>query len=151
MDIIKNIAAVAGLVLTLCSLIGIFTKGGRRIIQNLVRSNTADLQRINQEQNEHIQRIETSLGLLNQKVDNLTNQSGALEHVSLQELRETIKNIYYKYEATKKIPLYERKAADNAYELYYNMFHGNSYAKLLYEEICKWEIDTTNYPILKDD
>lgn len=64
-----------------------------------------------------------------------------IEEVSMQQCRNTIKNIYYKYYKTKKIPLYERKTVDKTYKIYSEVFHGNSYAALLYKEICKWEIE----------
>ena len=59
--------------------------------------------------------------------------------------------IYYKYQKDKRIPLYERKTADKTYHIYKTVFHGNSYASLLYKEICKWEIDTISYQDLTDE
>lgn len=148
MEFIKDAAAIAGLILSLSSVIVLCSKGGRKLISYLMKTNITELQQADQEQNERIERIETSLSLLNQKVDTLNEKYDAVEKMSMQQCRDVIKNIYYNYEKQKKIPLYERKTADAAYELYTNTFHGNSYAKLLYEEICKWPIDTVNYTML---
>ena len=75
----------------------------------------------------------------------------ALEEVSMQQCRNTIKNIYYEYCITKKIPLYERKTADKTYRIYLEVFHCNSYASLLYDEICKWEIEPPDSQDLLDE
>ena len=34
--------------------------------------------------------------------------------------------------------------ADSLYKIYSEQFHQNSYGQLLYQEICKWEIDSTD-------
>ena len=52
--------------------------------------------------------------------------------------------------AEKIIPLYERKTADSIYEIYSKKLHGNSYAKLIYDEIVSWDIDPTGH-VPEDD
>ena len=66
------------------------------------------------------------------------------ENFNAEICRSAIKDIYYRYNKTQKIPLYERKMADSLYKIYSEQFHQNSYGQLLYQEICKWEIDTTD-------
>lgn len=144
MELVKNIAAAVGCVLSLISLITLCTKGGRKFIANLFKRNTSDLQAENARQSQEIQELQS-------KLDQVLDHFGALEEVSMQQCRNTIKNIYYKYQKTKLIPLYERKTVDRTYEIYRDCFHGNSYASLLYQEICKWDIDTVTYQELCDD
>lgn len=134
MEIIKNIAAIVGCILSLITLLTICSKAGRSVIKNIFQRHTSDLVDENKQQTEDIKCIKGQLSQVLIKMDNL-------EELSKQQCRDTIKEIYYKYNTTKVIPLYERKTADKTYSIYTDVFNGNSYATLLYGEICKWEID----------
>lgn len=133
MEIIKDIAAVVGCIVSIITLLTLTTKGGRNFIIKLFKKHTKELVETNAKQNEAIEEINSGLHTVLEKLD-------VLEEVSKQECRNIIKNIYYKYQAAKKIPLYERKTADKTYELYHDILKGNSYIVLLYKEIVKWEI-----------
>jgi hypothetical protein len=135
MEFIKDIAAIVGCIVSIITLLTLTTKHGRNFIIKLFKKHTRELVETNEKQNKAINDINDTLNIILQKLD-------VLEEASKQECRDVIKNIYYKYYMTKKIPLYERKTADKTYELYTNQLKGNSYATLLYSEICKWEIDT---------
>lgn len=143
METIKNIAAIIGCILSVISLITLCSKGGRAFIKNLFKKNTEDIVQENEQQSRDIEEIKGTLNKLAKDFD-------AMKEVSIQECRNTIKNIYYKYEKERKIPLYERKTADKTYEIYHDKFHENTYAALLYQEICKWEIDTLSYKDLEE-
>ena len=144
METIKNVAAIIGCILSSISLITLCTKGGRAFIHGFFKRNTKEIQDENERQTSDIQQIKETLDLMLLKI-------GGLEEVSMQQCRNTIKTIYYKYHKDKRIPLYERKTADRTYQIYTTIFHGNSYASLLYKEICKWEIDTISYQDLIDE
>ena len=144
METVKDIAAIIGCILSVISLITLCSKGGRAFVAQLFVKNTKDLKEENQKQSDDIEAIKESLKLILEK-------SQGLEEVSKQQCRNTIKNIYYKYQKDKRIPLYERKTVDQTYKIYTEVLHGNSYAALLYTEICKWEIDTISYQDLDVD
>lgn len=144
METVKNIAAIIGLVLSVISLITLCTKGGRAAIKSMFAKETKDLKDENQHQAEDISAIKAD-------IQKLATGFEAIQEVSRQQCRNTLKNIYYKYQAQKKIPLYERKSADKTYEIYVKQLKGNSYATLLYQEICKWEIDTISYQDLAEE
>ena len=144
METIKNIAAIIGCILSTISLITLCTKGGRAFVHGFFKRNTKEIQDENARQTSDIQHIKEILNLM-------LNKFAGLEEVSMQQCRDTIKTIYYKYQKDKRIPLYERKTADKTYHIYKTIFHGNSYASLLYKEICKWEIDTISYQDLTDE
>lgn len=150
MEIVKDIEAIIGLLLSLASIIALCTKKGREIIRRIVTKNTADLQDAYRQHSKDIADIKQSLISLNVKVDNITQNYDSIKEVMMQDCRNIIKNIYYKYHTDKCIPLYERKTADITYNIYHDKFNGNSYIKLLYTEICKWEIDTITYPELEE-
>lgn len=143
MDIVKDIASIFGCLISLITLITLCSKGGRSFIKGLFARNTKELQEENKQQFEDIKEIKETLNQVLLKM-------GGLEEISMQQCRNIIKNIYYKYNTEKKIPLYERKTADKTYEIYTQVFHGNSYAALLYQEICKWEIDSSDEKNLVD-
>lgn len=144
MEVIKNIAAVIGCLVSLITLITLCSKGGRTFIKNIFKKNTVELVQENKQQTQDIEEIKTILNELVKDFD-------AVKEVSIQQCRNTIKNIYYKYEKTKVVPLYERKSADKTYQIYRDKFHENTYAALLYDEICKWDIEVSSYQDLEED
>ena len=130
---VKNIGSLLGLFLSTVSVAGIITK---------FLSKRYD--RMFDEHLEEITEIKNTLNNLATKVDGLEKSSDVVEDFNAEICRNVIKDIYYKYNKTQKIPLYERKMADSLYKIYSEQFHQNSYGQLLYQEICKWEIDTTD-------
>lgn len=138
MEIIKDIAAIVGVVLSIISLITLCTKGGRALVKNIFKKNTEDIRKQNQQQSNDIAAIRVD-------IDKLLSKTEVIEEVLKQQCRDTIKGIYYKYQKDKIIPLYERKTADNTHKIYLDEFKGNSYENLLYNEIIKWQIDTVTY------
>ena len=144
MELVKDISAIIGCLISFITLATLCSKGGRAFIRSFFKRHTEELRKENEEQSEAIHEIQDTLHIVVDKLD-------AEESILMQQCRNTIKNIYYKYQKEKKIPLYERKTVDTTYEIYKSKFNGNSYAKLLYEEICKWEIDTISYDVLEEE
>lgn len=134
METIKNVAAATGCLISIITLVTLLSNGGRAFIKMLFKFNTKELQEENKHQTQDIKEIKDTLNEIKVRLD-------GLEEVSMQQCRNTIKNIYYKYYHTKKVPLYERKTVDKTFKIYSEVFHGNSYASLLYSEICKWEVE----------
>lgn len=97
--------------------------------------------------NEKLDKLNCRLGKLETLCENLDSFNGVVA-VSMQQCRNIIKNIYYKYYKTGHIPMYERKTADATFKIYSDQLHGNSYAQLLYREICRLEIDPSD---IKED
>lgn len=144
MEIIKDIAAVVGAILSIITLASICSKTGRAFVAGLFKRNTKSLHEENAQQSQDIKEMKETLNLMLEKFD-------ALQEVSMQQCRNTIKNVYYKYCTTKRIPLYERKTVDKTYKIYRDVLNGNSYASLLYKEICKWEIEPPESQDLIDE
>ena len=139
-EFIKNIAAVVGLILSLTTLFTLTTKAGRNLVKKVVLKNTQDLKKENEQQYASISELKAFITDLQNSVNELQNTMDAVREVSMQDCRNIIESIYQTYEPAQKIPLSKRKTADVTYRIYVDKFNGNSYAKLLYEEICKWEI-----------
>ena len=152
---VKNIGSVLGLFLSTVSVAGIITKFLSKRYDRLFDEHLEEIRKNDEKQTEEIAEIKNTLNNLATKVDSLETKVDSLEKrfekrfdvvedFNAEICRNTIKNIYYQYNKTQKIPLYERKMADSLYKIYSEQFHQNSYGQLLYQEICKWEIDTTD-------
>lgn len=134
MGYIEWVTAITACLLSLISLTTIGTKKGRNFLNKVFNKHNKEIHDTNIKQNEEIKEIK-------EKIELISCQLMSLRKHSAQQCRNQIKDIYYKYYKEKKIPLFERKSADLIFDLYHTGFGGNSYAKLLYDEICKWEID----------
>ena len=152
---VKNIGSVLGLFLSTVSVAGIITKFLSKRYDRLFDEHLEEIRKNDKKQAEEITEIKDTLNNLATKVDSLETKVDSLEKrfekrfdvvedFNAEICRNVIKDIYYKYNKTQKIPLYERKMADSLYKIYSEQFHQNSYGQLLYQEICKWEIDTTD-------
>lgn len=143
-EVVKNIGSLLGLFLTCASAIGVVAKFQNKYYKRLFDEHSEEIRKNDEKQTEEIAEIKNTLNNLATKVDGLEKRSDVDEGFNAEICRNVIKDIYYKYNKTQKIPLYERKMADSLYKIYSEQFHQNSYGQLLYQEICKWEIDTTD-------
>lgn len=143
-DVIKNVGSLLGLFLSIASAVGIVAKFQNKHYKKLFDEYSEEIRKNDKKQTEEITEIKNTLNNLATKVDGLEKSSDVVEDFNAEICRQAIKDIYYKYNKTQKIPLYERKMADSLYKIYSEQFHQNSYGQLLYQEICKWEIDTTD-------
>lgn len=143
-DVVKNIGSLLGLFLSIASAVGVVAKFQNKHYKKLFDEHSEEIRKNDKKQTEEITEIKNTLNNLTTKVDSLEKSSDVVEDFNAEICRNAIKDIYYKYNKTQKIPLYERKMADSLYKIYSEQFHQNSYGQLLYQEICKWEIDTTD-------
>ena len=154
-DVVKNIGSLLTLILSGVSFAGIMTKFLHKRYDRMFDEHLEEIRKNDKKQAEEITEIKETLNNLATKVDSLETKVDSLEKrfekrfdvvedFNAEICRNVIKDIYYKYNKTQKIPLYERKMADSLYKIYSEQFHQNSYGQLLYQEICKWEIDPTD-------
>lgn len=154
-EVVKNIGSLLTLILSGVSFAGIMTKFLHKRYDRMFDEHLEEIRKNDKKQAEEITEIKDTLNNLatkvdsletkvDSKVDSLEKRFDVVEDFNAEICRNAIKDIYYKYNKTQKIPLYERKMADSLYKIYSEQFHQNSYGQLLYQEICKWEIDTTD-------
>lgn len=141
---VKNIGSLLTLILSGASFAGIMTKFLHKHYDRMFDEHLEEIRKNDKKQAEEITEIKETLNKLTTKVDGLEKRFDVVEDFNAEVCRNAIKDVYYKYNKTQKIPLYERKMADSLYKIYSEQFHQNSYGQLLYQEICKWEIDTTD-------
>jgi hypothetical protein len=142
--VVKNIGSLLGVVLSAVSVIGIITKFQNKHFKKLFGQHSEEIRKSDEKQTKEITEIKKTLNDLTTEVGNLHERFDIVENFNAEICRNSIKNIYYQYNKIQKIPLYERKMADSLYKIYSEQFHQNSYGQLLYQEICKWEIDSAD-------
>ena len=143
-EVVKDIGSLLGLFLSITSVVGVVAKFQNKHYKRLFDEHSEEIRKNDKKQTEEITEIKNTLNNLTTKVDGVEKRFDIVEDFNAEICRNAIKDIYYKYNKTQKIPLYERKMADSLYKIYSEQFHQNSYGQLLYQEICKWEIDTTD-------
>ena len=143
-DVVKDIGSLLGVILSVVSVIGIVTKFQNKHFKKLFDEHSEEIRKSDEKQTKEITEIKGTLNNLITKVDSLQERFDIVEDFNAEICRNSIKNIYYQYNKIQKIPLYERKMADSLYKIYSEQFHQNSYGRLLYQEICKWEIDSAD-------
>lgn len=137
LDILRDLSIGLGIILSVISLLNLWHGFRKKWLKKFVEELTQDLIKINSQQDSDIEKIKEVIELIPKDLE-------LLKDAERQQIRNSIKNIYYKYVAEKRIPIYERKTADAMYILYSEGLHSNSFITLLYKEICKWEIDSTS-------
>lgn len=146
MEVVKNIAAVLGVILSAASVLTLCSKTVRNFIIRKFKKEKekTDIQKSIAEIKEMLERhIEDE----KEFKDNLAEMNEINLEFTKTQCRNIIKSIFYKYNDTKILPLYEKKTLMNVEDLYINRLHGNSFASLLLDEMKEWEVDyETSHP-----
>jgi hypothetical protein len=143
LDIIKDVSAVLGCISIALGLFFKLNKSARDWISKVISRKKCEAKQ-----------EETLRGLCN-KLDAYIESNEEFKKTILEDMevqkdfsrdqcRNIIKDIFYRYCETKKIPLYELKVATDAFNTYSQKLHANHYTALLYNEIEKWEVDYTH-------
>lgn len=140
MEVVKDIAAVIGIILSAASLIALLSKTVRGMISRIFKKYGKP-----DEVFDSITEIKTMLErhIIDEKEfkDGVIQMNEINIEFTKTQCRNIIKTIFYKYNDTKVLPLYEKKTLMSVEDLYINKLHGNSFAALLLEEMSRWEID----------
>lgn len=143
LEVIRNISTALGLISVSFGLVCSISKSVRSWFSNLLSKK------------EHENSQDKTIGGLCDKLDKyiasneefkqkITEDMEVQKDFARDQCRNAIKDIFYKYCDTKKIPLYEFKVAENTFDTYSKKLNGNHYIALLWGEIQKWEIDYTH-------
>lgn len=140
MEVVKNIAAIIGVILSAASLLALLSKtvrgGIARIFQKYgksdeVSNSIAEIKSLLERHIEDEAEFKEGVMLMNEINIEFTKT----------QCRNIIKTIFYKYKDIKVLPLYEKKTLMNVEDLYIKRLNGNSFAALLLEEMSHWTID----------
>ena len=174
-EIVKNVAAVLGCVVTLSGVLSALFKDVRMFFNKMFNKifNTygekKEVQTLKEYIDENIKALQGSVEKLTKTIEELSakqdkhfqmyedkvqNLEGLMdidtEFVRTQ-CRAIIKNMFYKYCKDEKLPLYEYKTLLKVEELYVMKCKGNSFAGDLIKRMKTWEIDYSNIVVLEED
>lgn len=141
-DVVKDIGSLLGLFLSITSVVGIVAKFQNKHYKRLfdeyseeMRKNTEkqteEIRKNDEKQTEEIAEIKNTLDNLTTKVDSLEKRFDVDEDFNAEICRNVIKDIYYKYNKTQKIPLYERK-----WQILFIKFIANNFIKTVMVNFC---------------
>lgn len=145
-EIVKNIATVVGCVISSITLISIIFKPLRTAITSFVKDKAGkpetdrQLAEIHNMLQHH---IEDDKAFKNRMEESMAITFDFTE----KQCRKEIKNIYYKYRDTKKLPIWEKKSLMDIEDLYINRMQKNHWGQTLINEMKKWDIDCSGEEI----
>lgn len=140
MEVVKNAAAILGAILSAASVITLVSKTVRRFIANFFRrygkadefsGDIAEIKKLLERHMEEDKKFK----------ENVSATNDIMVEFMRTQCRTIIKSIFYKYNETKVLPLYEKKTLMSVEDLYVNKLRGNSFAMLMLDEMSHWTID----------
>ena len=143
MEIVKNIGAVVGLVLSCLTLVTLLCKPLRKKIAGWIRQvSQAEEYREAIKQNQlAIDEIRACMQQMMATEESKQALFLKFQKSQLSILRDDITRMYFKYLEDKQVPFYARKDMVQLYETYTDM-GGNSYVKTIYDEFMEWPVRT---------
>lgn len=131
LEIIKTFGSAAGWIMSIIALITLILKPLRTKVIGFVVNHSnatvtsneiAEIRRIVEEQGQEQREFMT-----------------VYKDFAKSQLRNNIKNIYYKHRRDKKLPEYEFKVLVDSYDVYERL-HGNTFIEKLYSIMMNWEV-----------
>lgn len=142
-ETIKDIAAVIGCILSATTLITLVIKPIRQRFIGFIRSKTNAPE--NERQiSELKQMLEAHITSDAEFKQALLSDLDLQKEFAKMELRNMIKNIYYRYCEEEALPEYELKTLMLAYEMYHDRYGGNSFVTKLYGIMMEWDVISHN-------
>ena len=146
MEVLKDIAAVIGVILSASSLVALVSKTARSWLVKIF-GKYGKSKEVYNSINEIKEMLERHINDEKEFKDGVAQMNEINIEFTKTQCRNIIKTIFYKYKDSKELPLYEKKTLMSVEDLYINKLHGNSFASLLLDEMSDWEIDyETNQP-----
>ena len=131
MEIVKNIAAILGAILSLSAVITLCCKPIKLYIANA-------LKKYQSEQDDKIKQ-----NTLKATLKRIENKLDATVAYTTEACRGEIKNMFYRYMGTKTLPYYEKMHMLQIEDIYVNKLQKNHYTKGLIEAMKTWSVDYT--------
>ena len=131
MEIVKNIAAILGAILSLAAVITLCCKPIKLYIANA-------LKKYQSEQDDKIKQ-----NTLKATLKRIENKLDATVAYTTEACRGEIKNMFYRYIENKTLPYYEKMHMLQIEDIYVNKLQKNHYTKGLIDEMKTWSVDYT--------
>ncbi len=136
MEIITNIGAIIGVVLSCITLVTLLCKPLRKKIAGWIRK-TSHME----ETRAAVDEVRAMMQQLMATEESKQAMLQLFKESQLSLLRDSITDLYFKYLPKKEVPTYERKDMVNLFESYRKL-GGNSYVQTIYEEFMDWPVKT---------
>ena len=136
MEIVKNVAAILGAILSLASVITLFCRPIKAWLAQYLSKYKKE-----QADNERNQQIQDTLARLEKSIKDIKEANDITVDYTREQIRGLIKEMFYEYYDEKVLPLYEHKWLLKLEDLYIRRLHGNSFAAELIAEMKKWSVD----------
>lgn len=136
MEIVKNVAAILGAILSLSAVVTLFCKPIKAWLGRY-------LERYNKERDEDEKenQLQETLTKLETTMNEIKVANDITVDYTREQIRGTIKGMFYEYYDNKVLPLYEHKWLLKLEDLYIRRLNGNSFAAELIAEMKKWPVD----------
>lgn len=143
MEIVKNIGAIVGMVLSCLTLITLLCKPLRKKISGWIRqvSQAEEYWDAIERNQMAIDEIRAGMQQIMATEESKQALLAKFQKSQLSILRDDITRLYFKYLEEKQVPFYARKDMVQLYETYTDM-GGNSYVKTIYDEFMEWPVRT---------
>ena len=136
MEIVKNVAAILGAILSLASVITLFCRPIKAWLAQYLSKYQKE-----QADNDRNQQIQDTLARLEKSIKDIKEANDITVDYTREQIRGLIKEMFYEYYDEKVLPLYEHKWLLKLEDLYIRRLHGNSFASELIAEMKKWSVD----------
>lgn len=131
-EIVKNVAAVIGLIISFFSVVTLCSDKAKKLIARVFN-------KYNQEQDNDIKELKEAVNSLTEKMDVLMENDKIVLDFTKQQCRDRIVEIYEAHQDTKQLPMREYKRLLYIEDIYITKLEGNSYASELITEMKTWK------------
>lgn len=146
MDIIKNISAVLGLIVTFGAVCALLSKSVRSALRTIFIKNGGEdidkrIDELTSKQDSYTEKLDKHIE--DDKIfrESMTSLNDVIMEFIRTQCRNTIKDTYNKYHDVQKLPYYEYKVLLSVEDLYVKKAHGNSFAVDMLTRMKTWDVD----------
>lgn len=132
MEIVKDIAAVLGVICSFSAVLTICSKSAKAFIANIFKKYGHD---------DSMVKIEEKLNSIDDKLDSIESLNAITVDFTREQCRILLKDMFYKYYDEKVLPVYEYKMLLKLEDFYVNRLHGNTFIKDIIKTMKTWPID----------
>ena len=141
LELIKNISSALGLILSASSVFALMSKRAKTVIGNFFKKYG---------NNDDISEIKTSLKELKGDIKSIRESNSITVDFTREQCRNMIKDIFYKYCDSEKLPLYEYRLLLLLEDFYIKRLHGNTFVIEMIRKMKTWEIDYSKAHLEED-
>lgn len=141
LEIIKNVSSALGLILSASSVVALMSKRAKSAIGNFFKKygNDDDISEIKNA----LQEVKTDLKVIHEA-------NAITVDFTREQCRNMIKDMFYRYYDSKKLPLYEYRLLLLLEDFYVKRLHGNTFVVDIIKKMKTWEIDYSKAHLEED-